>query len=189
MPYPSKTDAQTILAAAIEYLEQHGEDALTMRELASKLDLTPRALYRYFPDRAALMAAIAQEGCQRLHAALIDSVGSRTGVDALREVAGAYLDFAQTHPAWYPLLMRIHDHEQTPGIVQAQAELWRFVVIVVQGLVGTEDALSAAVALWAFLHGYIELERATVLGRKDPQDGFTVGLEAFLKGFSLTSST
>ncbi|SRR5258708_4015347 len=35
---------------------------LSMRELASTLGLPPRALYRYYPDRAALEAAIAEEG-------------------------------------------------------------------------------------------------------------------------------
>jgi AcrR family transcriptional regulator len=58
MPYPAKTNAQTILTAAIEHLEQYGEEALSMRELASSLGLSPRALYRYYPDRAALEAAI-----------------------------------------------------------------------------------------------------------------------------------
>src|SRR5258708_11930513 len=126
MPYPAKTNAQTILAAAIEHLEQYGEAALSMREVASRLGLSPRALYRYYTDRAALEAAIAEEGCGGLRAALVDAVGVQVGKDALRAGATAYLAFAQAHPAWYALLMSVH--EQTPGLLQAEHALWIFVL-------------------------------------------------------------
>ncbi len=81
MPYPAKTNAQTILAAAIEHLEQYGEETLSMRELASTLGLSPRALYRYYPDRAALEAAIAEEGFHRLRSVLTSAVGMHRGKD------------------------------------------------------------------------------------------------------------
>ena len=100
MPYPAKTNAQNILAAAIEHLEQDGEEALSMRELASRLGISPRALYRYYPDRATLKAALAEEGFHRLHSALVDAVSMHVGKDALRAGATAYLAFAQVHPAW-----------------------------------------------------------------------------------------
>src|SRR5690242_7467247 len=84
MPYPAKTNAQTILTAAISHLEQYGEEALSIRELARILGLSPHALYRYYPDRAALEAAMADEGFRYLREALSDAVGMRAGKDALR---------------------------------------------------------------------------------------------------------
>src|SRR5260370_30892193 len=108
MPYPAKTNAQTSLAAAIEHLEQYGEEALSMRELASRLGVSPRALYRYYPDRAELQAALAEEGFHRLRSALVDAVSMHVGKDALRACATAYLAFARSHPAWYVLLMYVH---------------------------------------------------------------------------------
>ncbi|HLZ60122.1 MAG TPA: helix-turn-helix domain-containing protein [Ktedonosporobacter sp.] len=186
MPYPAKTNAQTILAAAIEQLEQYGEEALSMRELASRLGLSPRALYRYYPDRAALEAAMAEEGFRRLRAALIDTVGMQVGKEALRAAATAYRAFAQAHPAWYALLMRFH--VQTPGLLQAGHEMWAFVVGLVENAIGQEQAASAAVALWAFLHGFIQLERTAILGEEKPLSGFQVGLEALLSGLTTLSS-
>ncbi|HEY4385711.1 MAG TPA: TetR/AcrR family transcriptional regulator [Ktedonobacteraceae bacterium] len=182
MPYPAKTNAQAILAAAIDHIESHGEAALSMRELASILGLSPRALYRHYPDRATLEAAIAEEGFHRLRSALVDAVGQRTGKDALREGAIAYLAFAQAHSVWYTLLLRAH--EQTPGLLQAERDMWVFVVQLVEKAVGQATAASAAVALWAFLHGFIELEHANVLGEQKPRSGFNVGLEALLAGLA-----
>ena len=186
MPYPAKTNAGTILTAAIEYLEQYGEEALSMRELASRLGLTPRALYRYYPDRAALEAAMAEAGFRQLRADLVEAVGERVGTDALRVGALAYLTFAQAHPAWYALLMRFRVH--TPGLLQAGHEMWAFEVRLLEQEVGAENAASAAVALWAFLHGFIQLERAAILGEQKPRSGFEVGLEAILAGLTVLSS-
>jgi AcrR family transcriptional regulator len=186
MPYPAKTNAQSILRAAIEHLEQYGEEALSMRELASSLGLSPHALYRYYPDRAALEAAMAEEGFRRLRVALVDAVGERVGKQALRASAVAYLTFAQAHPAWYSLLMRFH--VQTPGLLEAGHEMWTFVVGLVEQVVGVESAASVAVALWAFLHGFIQLERTAILGEQKPRSGFEVGLEAFLSGLTTLSS-
>jgi hypothetical protein len=39
-------------------------------------------------------------------------------------------------------------------------------------------------SLWAFLHGFIQLESAATLGEQKPQSGFQVGLEAFLAGLT-----
>jgi AcrR family transcriptional regulator len=183
MPYPAKTNAQTILIAAIEYLEQYGEEALSMRELASSLGLSPHALYRYYPDRAALEGAMAEEGFRRFRQALVDALGTRVGKQALRATATAYLTFARAHPAWYSLLMRFH--VQTPGLMEAGHEMWTFVVGLVEQVTGVENAASVAVALWAFLHGFVQLERTAILNEEKPSSGFEVGLEVFLSGLSL----
>jgi AcrR family transcriptional regulator len=187
MPYPAKTNAQAILAAAIEHLEQDGEEALSMRELASRLGISPHALYRYYPDRATLKAALAEEVTHRLRSALVDSASAHVGKDALRAVATAYLAFARSHPAWYPLVLKVH--EQTPGLLHAEHQLWNFVVGLVENVVGQEIAASAAVALWAFLHGFIQLENADILGEQKPRSGFQVGLEVFLSGLTTSRSS
>jgi AcrR family transcriptional regulator len=185
MPYPAKTNAQSILQAAIDYLEEYGEDALSMRELASRLGLTPHALYRYFPDRAALEATIAEAGFRRLHADLVAAVGERAGNEAIRVSAAAYLGFAQAHPAWYALIMRFH--VESPGMLAAGHEMWSYVVRLVEGAVGAEGAASAAVALWAFMHGFTQLERTAILNEQKPRSGFEVGLEALLTGLTALS--
>jgi AcrR family transcriptional regulator len=181
MPYPAKTNAPTILAAAIDQIERDGGE-LSMRELAHQLELTPRALYRYYPDRAGLEAAIAAEGARRLRAALAKSAEGHTGKDALREAAIAYRVFAADNPALYAQVMR--PRELAGDLYQAKEALWTLVVCIVQDAGGLPLAESAAVAvaLWAFLHGFIQLELAGILGDQKPRNGFEVGLEAFLAG-------
>jgi hypothetical protein len=127
-----------------------------------------------------LEAAMAEEGFRRLRLALVDAVGNRSGKKALRASALAYLTFAEAHPAWYSLMMRFD--VQSPDLLAAGHELWASVVGLVGSVVGAENAASAAVALWAFLHGFTQLERAAILSAEKPRSGFQVGLEALLSG-------
>lgn len=184
MPYPAKTNAQTILTAAVAYIEQHGGQALSMRVLAKELGLTPRALYRHYPDRAALEAAIAAEGFHQLRVTFVEATMGLSGLAALRSVAYAYLAFARTHPALYTMIMTTH--EMPEGAQEPEHHLWVFVIELIGKMTGlpTEASANAAVALWAFLHGFVELERANVFGLQKPRSGFEVGLEAFLTGLS-----
>jgi hypothetical protein len=46
----------------------------------------------------------------------------------------------------------------------------------------TADDTDAAVALWAFLHGYIALERAGMLGANGQKSSFTRGVKAMAAG-------
>ncbi len=185
MSYPTKTNAEAILTAAIAYLEQYGEAALSMRELANHLGLTPRALYRYYPNRAALEGAIAAEGFRHLRTDIVEAVGERTGKEALQVAVERYLAFEQHHPAWYSLLMRFRVH--TPELLEAGHALWAFEVKLFEQVVSKENAPAAAVGLWAFVHGFIQLERAAILGEMKPRSGFQFGLEAFLAGLSTIS--
>ncbi|WP_214316954.1 TetR/AcrR family transcriptional regulator [Nonomuraea sediminis] len=51
-------DPRAVIEAALDLVDGGGLAALTMRALAAKVGLTPGALYTYFPDRAAIVAAL-----------------------------------------------------------------------------------------------------------------------------------
>lgn len=54
-----------VVARAIEVLDAHGLDALSMRRLAGDLGVQPGALYHHFTNKDALLAAIADEILRR----------------------------------------------------------------------------------------------------------------------------
>ena len=90
MPYPSKTDRQTILSAAVKQLAHVGIRDLSLRTLAASLDLAPNAIYRYFSDRSALEAALAGEAARQMELALRRAAAGRKPVTAIREMSSAY---------------------------------------------------------------------------------------------------
>ncbi len=180
MPYPSKTSREAILDTAVRQVEREGLAKLSLRSLASSLELAPNALYRYFPTRAHLEAAIANEGISRLHAALARAAAKGDAEQSIRRVAKAYVDFAKNNPALYNVLMTPSSvpEEEPP----AHDQMWEFSVHLMSGLTGSQAAPQAAVALWAFLHGFVALDQGGVFGPQKPRAAFPFGLDAFLAG-------
>lgn len=179
MPFPAKTDRYRILAAAMEKLASDGTGKLSLRSLASSLDLAPNALYRYFPSRSRLDAAITAEITEHVHARLHKAAGRKAPEPAIRALARAYILFAHQQRHLYDAFLS--PCEPTPEGEAAHTTLWNFVLERVAGISGKKRAPEAAVALWAFLHGFVELERAGVFKQGKPISGFEWGLNAWFK--------
>jgi AcrR family transcriptional regulator len=181
MPYPSKTDRQTILSAAVKQLAHTGIRDLSLRNLAASLDLAPNAIYRYFSDRSVLEAALASEAARQMELALRRAADGRERVTAIREMSAAYIEFAKANRHLYDVMMSPHVAKH--GATQHQS-LWTFTVEQVQRIAGADLAAQASVALWAFLHGAVALEAAEVLGESKPASGLGFGLDAWFMAVS-----
>jgi AcrR family transcriptional regulator len=181
MPYPSKTDRQTILSAAVKHLARSGIRGLSLRNLAASLDLAPNAVYRYFSSRSALEAALANEAARRLELALRKAAGGREPVTTIREMSSAYMKFARGNRHLYQVMMSFHEPDHDATLRQS---LWAFTVEQVQRIAGSDRAAQASVALWALLHGAVTLEAAQVFGEDKPASGLEFGLDAWLMAVS-----
>ena len=181
MPYPSKTDRQTILSAAVKDLAHGDIRDLSLRNLAASLGLAPTAIYRYFSDRSALEAALANEAARQLEFALRKAADGCEPVTTIREMSSAYIKFARDNRHLYEVMMSLHapEHDAT-----SHQSLWTFTVEQVQRIAGSDRAAQASVALWAFLHGAVALEAAQVLGEIKPASGLEFGFEAWLMAVS-----
>lgn len=176
MPYPAKTTPQTILESALQLLEAGGSNALTMRSLAEALSIKAPSLYRHYADRATLEAALVTHGAVQLQT-MLESIEAQSPQTRLRQAAERYRQFAHAHPALYALMMQPQPSSGAPKA------LWNTVLKLSSAVTGREDDTGAAVALWAFLHGFVSLERHGAFGASGPQSGFEVGLEALMVGF------
>src|ERR1700724_1605866 len=185
MPYPSKTNRQTILSAAVKDLAHGGIRGLSLRNLAASLGLAPNAIYRYFSDRSALEAALANEAARQLELALRKAAEGCAPVTTIREMSSAYIKFARDNRGdnrhLYEVMISLHAPEHDATFRQS---LWRFTVEQVQRIAGSDRAAQASVALWAFLHGAVALEAAQVFGESKPASGLEFGLDAWLMAVS-----
>jgi len=184
MPYPAKTSAGQILVAAVDLLEREGQAGLSLRALAAELHLTPNALYRYYPSREALLAAVAVYGAQTLLESqmLLERRQSAAGEEAdLAALAHQYLRFASERPALYELYMTCDSLNAEQR--QVYAQLWDLVVARLFPLAGPRSP-EAAMTLWAYLHGLVGLERSGVYdnGEGKPRHTSEFGLRVLLAG-------
>lgn len=182
MPYPAKTSPREILDEAMVQVERVGAGRLSVRAVAAALGLAPNALYRYYADRDALLAAVAEEGARQLLAAAEDATRGLSGADAVRSFAAAYLRFARERPALYATLL---DGRASPaGHRPAHEDLRDLAAGLLGDVAGEEAAAEATVAVWGLLHGAAGLEQAGGFGGGKPQEGIDFGLEALLRGMA-----
>jgi AcrR family transcriptional regulator len=94
-----------LLKAAAKEIELNGYETLSLRELATSLDVSRAAPYRHFPDKRALLATLATEGFEKLTAMYRTVAGSSKGADErLKDAGRAYLEFATKRPQLFRLM-------------------------------------------------------------------------------------
>src|SRR5213075_1047621 len=89
-----------LLRAAGRTLEKRGIGALSLRETARRAGVSHNAPYRHFPDREALLAALAAQG----FAMLGSEQKSSAATGGLRAMGEAYVRFALAHPQRFRLM-------------------------------------------------------------------------------------
>jgi AcrR family transcriptional regulator len=158
--------ARAALDAAYAMVAQAGATALSMREVAGRLAVTHRALYRHYADREALLDAVAARGYEAL-AGVLQSALARTATGNVpRAFLAAYAGFALAEPEIYALMMARDGRRMAahPGLKAAT----RQVIGLSQEAFSKGPENGAAqrdriIALWSLLHGAIALYSAGLI--------------------------
>ncbi|RDS79683.1 TetR/AcrR family transcriptional regulator [Dyella monticola] len=101
---PLSTTADKIACAARELLEKEGAEAVSMRRVAGMIGMTPMAIYRHYPDREALLNAVANTGFEELTRSLKRRRFRGTLETRLVHMANVYLDHALENPRLFELM-------------------------------------------------------------------------------------
>jgi AcrR family transcriptional regulator len=142
------------LAAALrqvggQILEKEGVPAITLREVARRAGVSHNAPYRHFPDREALLAALAAEGFHELAADLAAAPRADMGE--------AYVAFALRRPQRFRLMfgpLALADH---PALKEAAAVAYQPLLDAFRARGDLPDPESAAAAAWSLVHGLAHL--------------------------------
>ncbi|MEV5960488.1 TetR/AcrR family transcriptional regulator C-terminal domain-containing protein [Kribbella sp. NPDC051952] len=87
---------EAILTAALRIVDDEGIDALTMRRLAATLEVNPMSLYHHLPNKAAVMAGLAELVFADLE--YPDPGDSVPWQEQLKDAARAYRNALRAHP-------------------------------------------------------------------------------------------
>lgn len=164
-PVPEVDLRARVLAASVALITEEGLAALSMREVARRAGVSHQAPYHHFPDREAILAAIAGDGFLHLAEALERAVYSKAAPgERLRAGGRAYVDFARAFPAHFRVMFRpeLVDLEAYPeGKAQAD-RAYRALEFLVQGVVEeggwpAAQAQGLVLVAWSFVHGLSSL--------------------------------
>ena len=99
-----QTTSDKIIKAAQRILEKEGAEAVSMRRVAKDVGITAMAIYRHYPDRAALLKAIADLGFADLAATVAGKRYSGGFEERMAKMGDVYVDFALDNPRLYELM-------------------------------------------------------------------------------------
>lgn len=151
---------QRIIAAARMLAERDGWASVTVRRLAQEIEYSQPVLYAHFENRDAIVGAVALEGFGELGPTLRASVRrNATPIEAIQDVATAYLGFAFERPALYEAMFILPSglrfaKSDTPEVLR---DTFGAMMAVVEPFAA--DSEIATESFWAALHGLAELER------------------------------
>ena len=164
------SDFRERLCDAAEHLfAVHGAEAVTLRQLAAAVGVSPMTPYRYFRDKDAILAAVRARGFNR-HADALEQAYRDASPDRRAEAMGsAYVRFALANPEAYKLMFDVHQPSagDYPELVRAGerslATMTRHLRDELAAGGMTQDPDLIGHIFWAALHGPLMLQLSGML--------------------------
>jgi AcrR family transcriptional regulator len=100
----ANSTAARISVAGRRLLDKEGAEAVSMRRVARAVGITAMAIYRHYPNRSALLNAVADEGFKQLAARLARKRFPGTIEARLTKMAEIYVEHAFQNPRLFELM-------------------------------------------------------------------------------------
>lgn len=154
---------QELCDVATRLFTDRGFASVTMRSLARELGYSRTTPYRYFKDKADILATVRAAGFARLADRLTSFSPSGDVIDRIRVLGHHYVEFGTAEPDLYRLMFDMKQPDTDPHhLLEAEIDRNRQAVrAAVQQAVAagrlTGDPIVLARLFWAGLHGLVEL--------------------------------
>ena len=116
-PYHHPHLRKTLLDAAVALIGEVGPRAFTLREVARRAGVSHNAPYRHFAGKDELLAAVAEEGFERLTAVMRKAMApGRSPLERLELCGCGYVEFALRWPQHFLVMFDLpHPLHHHPG--------------------------------------------------------------------------
>ncbi|MGO1418061.1 MAG: TetR/AcrR family transcriptional regulator [Candidatus Corynebacterium faecigallinarum] len=165
-PYHRENLRGDIMHIAAQLIAERGPDALSLRDIARRADVSHAAPAHHYGDRRGLFTALSVEGFTLLAETLAESVSAAR----FDRTALAYVRFAVSHPGHYAVMFRPDLIDSTEDLIAARenaaAQLDAGLDTVPDHRV-TVDIGDARRAAWALVHGLSSLWLSGAFGDAD----------------------
>ena len=160
---------ERILEVARELFVDKGVDAVTMREIARRIDYTPTAIYHHYKDKDALITELCGRDFLSLARLFLKIGRTEDPVERLRRIGLAYLDFALEHSGQYRFMFMTPKPPTDPtaaGLTVNNPEEDAYAFLrqaIAEGITAGRyrpeyiDADQVAQIMWAGVHGVAAL--------------------------------
>ena len=145
-----------LVAAGLQAVESTDIADISLRGLAREVGVSATAVYRHFPDKRALLEAMAQEGLAQL-GQMQQQAAMAAGGQAFSATGRAYVRFALANPGLFRLIFT-HCDVRKDGLPEGNlaAAMLLESAARIAAKIGDGDAEAArriAIQAWALAHG------------------------------------
>ncbi|MDT5247226.1 MAG: hypothetical protein QOD36_4602 [Mycobacterium sp.] len=171
---PTRLSRDSIVNAALTFLDREGWDALTINALATQLGTKGPSLYNHVDSLEDLRRTVRMRVVGDI-IEMLNTVGQgRTKDDAVTAMASAYRSYAHHHPGRYSAFTRMPLGGDDPEFTEATRAAAAPVISVLAsyGLDGN-NAFYAALEFWSAMHGFVLLEMTGAMTGIDTDVVFT----------------
>ncbi|MFC9931275.1 TetR/AcrR family transcriptional regulator [Streptomyces sp. NPDC127190] len=189
-PYHHGDLPAALLTRAEQTLREKGSGALSLRELAREIGVSPAAPSRHFKSKQALLDALAMTGFERLAETLAASQEGAGETFAARMDAAArgYVGFAVANAALLDLMFSVKHSPEASEALGAAAQLWSEHLLELigdgqrRGEVREGQLERVALPVFAALHGYAGLTVSGMLPPEVAEHGLDDLIASILRG-------
>lgn len=157
--------------AACTLVEAEGVEGFSLRAVARSVGVSANATYRHFPDRSALLHAVATagfaqlaEGMRKAQAKQRKGASASVEVGRFKATGHAYVEFAVAHPMLFRMMFgpdgsgTVETAEAPPLELGAYATLGEALDgLVHSGLLAPPSRQGAELKAWTVVHGFASL--------------------------------
>jgi AcrR family transcriptional regulator len=180
---------EALLAQAERNVREHGVEALSLRELARQIGVSHAAPRRHFPDRRALLEALAEAGFERLGGELrraADVAGERFE-SRLRAAASAYVRFATRDAALLELMFAGKRDHESAAVNQAAAGALSVLFELIEqgqaeGVIEPGEPGRVGLVMFATVQGIAAVVNGGVVDASQADDLVADAIGRFLRG-------
>lgn len=156
--------------ATLAIYRERGLDAISFRRVAERVGVSHTLIYRYFPDKDALMAHARRDCFLRFDAFVRAREITDAGMFAhFHSIAHAYVAFAEEHTGDYVLMFSTEQPppDRYPELLTARQDMFEHAVAAIAFYVEAGELIGdprlIAHAFWINLHGLMMLYTARQL--------------------------
>jgi AcrR family transcriptional regulator len=155
---------RALTSAALSLVAEKGPKGFTLTEAARRAGVSAAAPYRHFADKADLLATVAEQGFNELHADLAAATDPAADPkDQVVELGRVYVRWAIAHPDYYQVMFGVESlKEEHSDLAHAGEQAFGDLLGAITkcqeaGIHEGQDAREIAAPLWSLVHGIASL--------------------------------
>ncbi|AJY73824.1 TetR/AcrR family transcriptional regulator [Paenibacillus beijingensis] len=176
-------DLLTVLMAAAELADTKGVEELSLATLAQKLGIRSPSLYNHVEGLPGLRNKLVTYGLSQMRDSMTRAAIGKSGDDAVKAIAEAYIEFVRRHPGLYEVTHRFLESNDE-NHRRAAGEVVEIIIRVLDAYdLDKDTAIHIIRGLRSLLHGFASIEQQGGFNMPlDLNESFRVLIDTFLAG-------